>query len=134
MFFKGDNVALRRLSVGMFVFGLSCIFVVPFSTEVLPTLFRWANPAVNLADERMIIAMYVALGICFVMGAKDPVRHAIIVDYAVISSVLHGGVMFYYALALEGEMAHMWGDVPFLFALAIVFAVYHPRRLARRGA
>jgi hypothetical protein len=134
MLFKGDNVALRRFSVVMFVFGLSFIFILPFSTEVLPALFRWSEPAVNLADERMIIAMYVGLGICFVMGAKDPVRHAIIIDYTIISSILHGGVMFYYALALDGEMPHMWGDVPLLFAIAIGFMIYHPKRLARQGA
>lgn len=134
MLYKGDNAALRRFSVVMFVFGLSFIFVLPFATEVLPALFRWSNPAVNLADERMIIAMYIALGICLVMGARDPVRHAIIIDYTIISSILHGAVMFYYALVLHGEMAHMWGDVPLLFLIAIGFMIYHPKRLARRSA
>jgi uncharacterized membrane protein len=134
MLYQGDNIALRRFSIVMFVFGLSFIFVLPFSTEVLPAQFRWHNPAVNLADEHMIIAMYIALGICFLMGARDPARHSIIIDYTIISSILHGAVMFYYALALEGEMAHLWGDVPLLLLMAVGFIMYHPRRLARAGA
>ena len=134
MLYQGDNVLLKRFSVVMFLFGLSLIFVLPFSTEVLPAQFRWVNPAVNIADERMIIAMYIALGICFLRGAKDPVRNAGIIDYTIISSILHGGVMFYYAHALEGEMAHLWGDVPLLFVIAIGFMWFHPKRLARAGA
>ena len=117
MFYRGENVLLRRLSIGMFVTGL------------------WFTPMVNMADEKMIIAMYVALGITLMMGAKDPVRHAIIIDYTIISSILHGGVMFYYAIAMwDHEWAHLFGDVPFLFLIAAVFMIFHPRRLARAGA
>lgn len=133
MIYSGDNTALRKLSIAMVVLGIS-FFGFPVIIELLPAQFRWSNPAVNIADERMILAMYIALGVCFLMAAKDPVRHAIIIDYTIISSILHGGVMFYYALVLEGEMPHMWGDVPMLFILAIVFMIYHPRRLARSGA
>lgn len=121
---------MRRLSIAMVVLGVS-FFGLPIIVELLPSLFRWANPAVNMADEHMIVSMFYALAICFLIAAKDPLRNAIIIDYMVISSALHGSVMFYYALTLEGEISHMWGDIPFLFALAIGFAIYHPRRLAR---
>ncbi len=134
MLYKGDNAALRRFSVVMVLFGLVFIFVLPFAPEVLPDQFRWFHPMVNLADEHMILAMYMALGICFLMGARDPARASIIIDYTIISSILHGAVMFYHAFALEGEMAHMWGDVPLLFVIAVGFMIYHPRRLARIGA
>lgn len=130
MLYKGDNVAMRRLSMVMIVTGVS-FFGLPIVIELLPSLFRWSDPSVNMADEHMIVSMYYALGICFLMAAKDPLRHGIIIDYIVISSVLHGSVMVYYALVLEGEMAHLWGDVPFLYALALGFAIYHPRRLVR---
>ena len=132
MLYQGDSLALRRFSIVMIVLGFSFIFVIPFSTEILPAQFRWSNPEVNLADERMIIAMYIALGVCFLMGAKNPVGTSIIIDYTIISSILHGGVMLYYALKLKGEMPHMWGDVPLLFGIAVGLAIFHPRRLARR--
>ena len=133
MLYQGDNVAMRRLSIVMIVTGIS-FFGLPIVVELLPSLFRWSNPSVNMADEHMIVSMYYAVGICFLIAAKDPLRHGIIIDYMVISSILHGLVMVYYALTLQGEMAHLWGDVPFLFALAIGFAIYHPRRLERATA
>ena len=62
--------------------------------------------------------MYIALGICFIVAAKDPLGNAIIIDFTIISSVLHGLVMLYYSFALEGEHLHLAGDVPLLFVLA----------------
>jgi hydrogenase/urease accessory protein HupE len=135
MFYRGENVLLRRLSIGMFITGLSFVLTMPFITGILPRLFRWFTPMVNIADEKMIVSMYVALGISLMVAAKDPVRHAIIVDYTIISSILHGAVMFYYAIALwDQEWPHLVGDVPFLFLIAIVFMIFHPKRLARAGA
>ena len=135
MFYKGENVLLRRLSIGMFVVGLSFVLTMPFITGLLPALFRWATPMVHMADERMIIAIYVALGICLMMAAKDPVRNAIIIDFTIISSLFHGGVMFFDAIAMfDDEWPHLVGDIPFLFAIAIAFMIYHPKRLARAGA
>jgi hypothetical protein len=133
MLYKGENAALRRYSLIMILFGAS-LFGFPVFVELFPAQFRWFNPEVNMADERMILSMYFAIGICFIMGAKDPVRNAIIVDYTIISSFLHASVMLYYALVLEGEMPHLWGDVPFLYGLAIGFLIYHPKRVARRSA
>jgi len=133
MLYQGDNPAMRRFSIALVVLSVS-FFALPIFVELLPSLFRWSYPAVNMADEHMIVAMYYAMAICFLMAAKDPLRHAIIIDYAIISSVLHGTVMAYYALTLHGEMAHMWGDVPFMYALAVGFYIYHPRRLARAAA
>ncbi len=133
MLYQGDIPSIRRLSIVLVVMGVS-FFGLPILTDLLPSLFRWSNPAVNMADEHMIVSMYYALAVCFLIAAKDPVRHAIIIDYTIISSILHGGVMAYYAMILDGEMPHMWGDIPFLFALAIGFIIYHPRRLARAAA
>jgi hypothetical protein len=97
MLYQGDNESLKKYSIVMVVFGVS-LFGLPIFLELLPDLFRWHEPAVNMADERMIVSMYYALGICFLMGAKDPVRNSIIIDYTIISSVLHGLVMAYYAM------------------------------------
>jgi hypothetical protein len=79
----------------------------------------------------MIVAIYVSLGICLIMGARDPLRNAIIIDFTIISSILHAGVMTYDAIAQPGEMTHLVGDIPILVGTAIIFLVFHPRRLAR---
>jgi len=133
MFYKGDIPAMRYLSFAMVFLGASFLLL-PIIIELMPSMFRWSNPMVNMADEHMIVAIYYGLGICFFMAAKDPLRHVIIIDFTIISSLLHGAVMAYYAVALEGEMAHMWGDVAFMFIMAIGFIIYHPRRLARAAA
>lgn len=134
MLYQGDNEALKKYSLVMVIFGAS-LFGLPVFLEFLPDLFRWHEPAVNMADEHMIVSMYYALGICFLIGAKDPVRSSILIDFTIISSILHGLVMAYYALfVLETEMPHMWGDVPFLFLVAAGFTIYHPKRVARASA
>ena len=75
----------------------------------------------------MIVALYVALGLCLWRAARDPRRHVLLIDFVILSSVLHGGVMLYDALAREGEHAHLWGDVPLLFAIPLYFAWLRPQ-------
>jgi hypothetical protein len=134
MLYQGDNEALKKYSLVMVLFGAS-LFGLPLMFEFLPDQFRWHEPAVNMANEHMITAMYFALGICFIAAAKDPVKNAILIDYTIISSILHALVMAYYALfVLETEMPHMWGDIPYLFLVAAGFTIYHPKRVARASA
>ena len=59
--------------------------------------------------------------------ARDPERHAILLDFTILSSVLHGAVMTYDSFAQEHEMTHLVGDVPILFALAGLMLWLHPR-------
>ncbi len=83
---------------------------------LLPAEFRWAPH--HPAYERMIVAIYVALGVCLWRAAADPRRHVLLIDFTILSSVLHGAVMLYDSFAREGEHAHLWGDVPLLFGAA----------------
>jgi hypothetical protein len=121
----------RVLRVVLFATAGFLIFVLPFMFDLWPAGFRWAHPAEHPAYERMIIAIYVALGICLIPTALDPERHAILIDFTILSSVLHGAVMTYDAFAQPHETTHMVGDVPLLFVLAGVLIWLHPRRLRR---
>ena len=105
------------------------IFGLPFMFDLWPGGFRWAHPASHPAYERMIIAVYAALGICLVPTALNPERHVILIDFTILSSLLHAAVMTYDAIAQEHEMTHLVGDVPLLFVLAAVLIWLHPRRL-----
>ncbi len=126
-----ETVAMKRLSILMVVVGVSLILSLPFAFDVWPAGFRWGHPHGHPAYERMIVAIYVSLGICLIMGARDPLRNAIIIDFTIISSILHAGVMTYDAIVQQGEMTHLVGDIPILVAMSIVFLIFHPRRLAR---
>jgi uncharacterized protein DUF6632 len=102
-----------RVSAVFFVLGPALGFI------VLPAEFRWSPH--HAPYERMIVALYIALGICLWRAAADPRRHVLIIDFTILSSVLHGGVMLFDSMAQTGEHAHLWGDVPLLFATAAVF-------------
>jgi hypothetical protein len=105
------------------------MFVLPFMFDLWPAGFRWAHPAEHAAYERMIIAVYFALGVCLVPTALAPERHVMLIDFTILSSLLHAGVMTYDAFAQQHEMMHLVGDVPALFGLAAVLIWLHPRWL-----
>jgi hypothetical protein len=126
-----SGVAMKRLSIFMIVVGVSLIVLLPFAFDVWPAGFRWSHPHGHPAYERMIVAIYMSLGVCLIAAARDPLKHAILIDFTILSSVAHGGVMTYDAIAQDGELAHRVGDVPLLLVLAVVLVVCHPKRLAR---
>ena len=120
---------LLWLRIAMIATGLFLVLLLPFMFDLWPGGFRWAHPSLHPPYERMIIAVYWALGICLLVAARDPVRHAILIDFTILSSLLHAAVMTYDAFVQEHEMTHMVGDVPILVVLAVVFLWLHPRRL-----
>jgi hydrogenase/urease accessory protein HupE len=126
------NPAIDRLGKAMVIIGLAFIILTPLGFHIWPGGFRWTHPSPHPAYERMIAAIYISLGICLILAAKDPLKNAIIIDFTIISSILHGLVMLYDSFAQDGEMMHLAGDVPLLLGLAIVLIIYHPKRLARR--
>ncbi len=119
----------KRLLTGFLLATAAFLILgLPFMFDVWPAGFRWTHPSPNPADERMIVAIYIALGICLIPAAFDPERHSLLIDFTILSSLLHGAVMTYDAVAQEHEMTHLIGDVPLLFMLAAVLIWLHPRR------
>ncbi len=104
------------------------VLLLPLMFDLWPAGFRWAHPAEHPAYERMIIAIYFALGVCLIPTALKPERHVMLIDFTILSSLLHGSVMTYDAFAQPHEMMHLAGDVPILFLLAAVLIWLHPRR------
>ena len=124
------EVGLRRLRLLMVVTGIGLIVLVPFGFSIWPAGFQWGHPHGHPAYERMIVAIYAALGICLLVAARDPVKNVSIIDFTILSSIFHGAVMAYDSFAQHGEMTHLIGDVPLLFGMAGLFVWLHPRRLA----
>ena len=117
----------KLLTIVLLATAAFLILALPFMFDVWPAGFRWAHPAQHPAYERMIIAIYLALGICLIPTALDPQRHVMLIDFTILSSLLHGAVMTYDSFAQEHEMTHLVGDVPVLFVLAGVLIWLHPR-------
>lgn len=103
------------------------ILLLPFMFDLWPAGFRWVNPSVHPPYERMIIAIYFSLGLCLIPTALDATRHVMLINFTIVSSILHGAVMTYDSFAQEHEMTHLVGDVPLLFVLAAVLLWLHPR-------
>jgi hypothetical protein len=90
---------LLWLRIVMVATGAFLVLLLPFMFDLWPSGFRWAHPSMHPAYERMIIAIYFSLGICLLVAARDPRRHAILIDFTILSSLLHGAVMTYDAFA-----------------------------------
>ena len=117
----------KLLTIVLLATAAFLVFLLPLMFDLWPGGFRWAHPAQHPAYERMIIAIHFALGICLVPAALNPERHVILIDFTILSSLLHGMVMTYDAFAQEHEMTHLVGDVPVLFLLAATLIWLHPR-------
>jgi hypothetical protein len=78
----------------------------------------------------MIAALYIAWAILMIRGAKNPRANAALFDYGILANLLHGGLMIPQALFYPGEHAHLWADIPGLFALSAACWYWHPDRVA----
>jgi hypothetical protein len=65
-----------------------------------------------------------------IRGAKDPKANAALFDYGILANLLHGLIMIPQAFIYPHEHAHLWADIPLLFAVCAVLWIWHPNRLA----
>ncbi len=71
---------------------------------------------------QMIIGVYATLGVFLLIASRNPLKHLSLIWFTVWSSVVHAGVMAGQSLANPEHIAHLWGDVPALLAIAAVLA------------
>ena len=114
----------------MRVLGVAFVVLILTMFELWPAGFRWVHPHPHPPYERMIQAIYVSLGICLFLAARDPLRNVGLIDFTILSSLLHAAVMAYDSVAQKDELTHLVGDVPILVAVAVVLIVLHPKRIA----
>ncbi|HXE91661.1 MAG TPA: DUF6632 domain-containing protein [Terriglobales bacterium] len=68
------------------------------------------------------------LGIFLLIASRNPLAHLSLIWFTVWSSIAHAGIMAAQALENPEHIAHLWGDVPALLAIAALLAVLAPRR------
>ena len=93
-----------------------------------PSPYAGAHPYIF-----MIFAMYIAWAILLIRGAKDPKAAASLFDWGILANILHGLLMVYQALAYPNEHAHLWADIPLLFAVSALLWHWHPNRRISDG-
>ena len=78
--------------------------------------------------EHMIMGVYATLGVFLYLSAKDPLAHASLIWFTIWSNIVHGGIMFYYAIVDETDRINLLGDVPALFIVAFVLWYLMPTK------
>jgi len=118
---------IKLLKIALVLIGITFIAGVP----LLINFFRvsgWSWTPSQPEYEQMIMGIYATLGLFLILAAKDPMQHASLIWFTVWSSVVHGGIMLVQALVDETEHAHLMGDVPALFIVALVLAYLMPKK------
>lgn len=117
---------LRYLRIALVLVGLIFILgVYPLMTALWPSGWRWSPNQPQY--EQMIIGVYATLGVFLLIAARNPVRHLSLIWFTVFSSFVHAGIMTVQSLTMPSEHGHLFGDVPALFLVAVVLAVFTPR-------
>jgi hypothetical protein len=117
---------LRFLRIALVVVGLIFIFgVYPLMMALWPSGWRWSPNQPQY--EQMIIGVYATLGVFLLIAARNPLRHLSLIWFTVFSSFVHAGIMTVQSLTMPPEHGHLFGDVPALFLVAVVLAVFTPR-------
>lgn len=115
---------LSYLRIALIIFGIMFFCVYPLML-VWPSGWTWH---VGHSDyPMMIVGIYATLGVFLLLAARDPMENLSLIWFTVWSSVIHGLIMTYQALTDVGQHGHLMGDVPALFLIAIVLAVFTPR-------
>ncbi len=76
----------------------------------------------------MMFSLYVAWAILLIRGAKDPKAAASLFDWGILANAFHGSLMVFQAFTYPNEHAHLWTDIPMLFAISAVMWRWHPLR------
>jgi hypothetical protein len=112
---------LLYLRAALVVIGLIFIFGIYPLSVVWPSGWTWGQGHSHYL--MMIMGIYATLGVFLLMASRDPDAYASIIWLTVWSSVVHGAIMAWQALADSAERGHLLGDVPALFLIAIVLGV-----------
>lgn len=117
---------LRILRVALVLVGLIFLFgVYPLMMTLWPSGWRWSPNQPQY--EQMILGVYATLGVFLLMASRNPLRHLSLIWFTVFSSLVHAGIMTEQALSIPSERAHLLGDVPALFLVAVLLAILTPR-------
>ena len=116
----------KALKIVLVITGLIFIFGIYLMMWAWPSGWGWTPRQSEY--EQMIIGVYATLGVFLIRAAKDPAANSSLIWFTIWSSIVHGGIMFVQALVDNTERAHLLGDVPALFIVAILLWFLMPKK------
>ena len=121
-----QEVSIKHLKVALVVFGVLFVAGIYLLMWLWPSGFAWTPRQSEY--EQMIMGIYATLGIFLIFAAKDPLANASLIWFTIWSSIVHGSIMLVQALVDNTERAHLLGDIPALFLVAITLWYLIPKR------
>ena len=114
---------LSLLRIMLVVFGVAFLLIYPLSI-VWPSGWAWHQGAPFSNDYyMMIVGVYAVLGIFLILAARDPLGNRSLIWFTAVSSLVHGAIMAQQSFGMTdgmNHMGHLMGDVPALFAIAVI--------------
>lgn len=117
---------LMYLRIALVLVGITFIAGIYTFTIVWPSGWAWHSEGISVYLQ-MIIGVYATLGVFLILAARDPMRNLSLIWFTVWSSVVHGIIMAAQSIYYPEHIAHLLGDVPALFIVALLLAVLTPR-------
>ena len=106
--------------------GVSFLLIYPMSV-IWPAGIVW-HGGEGAYYFQMILGIYAVLGVFLIVAATRPAEHRSLIWFTVWSSVVHALIMTAQALSDPNETAHLVGDIPALFIVAVVLGHLMPRK------
>ncbi len=121
---------IMYLRIALVLIGIVFIGGVYTFAQIWPSGWVWHAEAEAEGGSlylQMIMGIYATLGVFLILAARDPLRNLSLIWFTVWSSVVHGAIMAVQSIYYPGHMAHLLGDVPALFIVAILLGILTPR-------
>jgi hypothetical protein len=119
---------LRDISIGLEQ------VVMEEEKSMFKTEFLWARIALILNGLSMVVLyplnMLVDEAPSWIWTARNPLKAVPLIDFVIVSGVIHATTMFVDANSMPGHMAHteLGGDVIGTYLAPITLLLTHPRR------
>lgn len=127
-FAKGAAMSDRTtiLKLALIVFGVVFCLVYPLAM-FWPSGWAWHAGAPSGSDYFvMIVGIYATLGVFLILASRDPAAHRSLIQFTIVSSVVHALIMAVQAAQMPEHRGHLYGDVPALLLVAVVLGVLLP--------
>ncbi len=119
---------LGGLQIAVAIWAFAGLIAIP-GLVFFDVLRGWRWPPYNAIYDQMIVSVYFALGIVCLFVIREPLKHSSFLWFIVLSSVLHGAVMLFHAIANPMHQGHLFGDVWILAgAIGLALPLWHLRR------
>ena len=118
----------RASGIAMIVTGFSFVVLYPEALARSAAGWVWDYPSRSFPFEHMLLAVYVTLGLFLIWGARDPVRSLPLINFTIVSGVLHATAMFIDASRMPSMASHLTpsGDVVGTYLAPVILTLFHP--------